>query len=161
MGIVATVLAEVSAEISAQIVLQGREAPKVYIMPGQDIYVPGGDEEGCSSLVATLVDGVAVDNFPEAAPANCVWRPAYILRFGVYRCIPLAEDFGGEDPPADVLNAATIELLNDAEAIICGIRKALNYGGYSYLVERYTPVGPEGGIAGGHWTVLIDSQKSD
>lgn len=161
MSVASEALAAVAEEIKAQIERQGRPGPEIFFMPGQDVYVPIGDGEDCAALIATLVDAVAVDNFPNAATANCVWRPAYILRFGVYRCMPVAADYDGNDPPTDVLNAATTDIIDDSEAIICGIRNALNYGGYSYLVERYTPIGPEGGIAGGHWTVLVDSDRSE
>ena len=155
------VMEAVNEEIAAQITAQGRPAPTQYLVPGAGAYAPGvsADSDECSSIVATLVDGFGTDNFPAPAARSCGSRQARVLRFAVYRCIPVSDDAGNE-PEASEYQAASVDIIRDADAIYCGIRKALEYAGWDYLLGRYIPVGPEGGISGGYWTVTVDTIES-
>jgi hypothetical protein len=153
------VMQAVIGEVEARIAFQERVVPPSYMMPGQDVYVPGIGDGQCSAIIATLTDAFATDNFPETAPRSCGSRQAFVFRFGVYRCFPTAEDFGGEEPSRDAINEASAELLADQDALYCGIRNGLAYAGFTHLLERYTPIGPQGGLAGGHWVVTVDALR--
>lgn len=155
-------LEAINAEIVRLFTVAELPAPQAHIISGVDVGVPGLSGDGdCSSLASGVVSAIAVDNFPSPAATGCGERLAYTLRIGIYRCIPVAEDFGGEEPSAEVIGESSAQILRDLEILYCGIRNALRKEKFDYRMNQYTPVGPQGGIGGGHWDVLIDSLREE
>lgn len=79
---------------------------------------------------------------------------AATLGVGVVRCAHTLDD-QGNPPTADQMTGDTNRLIDDMDDIMSGIQT--NYDWHNKL-GTYTSVGPDGGCAGGEWTVTVRLQ---
>ena len=101
----------------------------------------------------TVVQTVFPSNaFPGAVEfAKCEAPLAASLQVGALRCAPTIGE-GGELPDEGEMLEATLGLISDMGAIhkaiaCCGFRE--------YAIGAYTPLGPNGGCAGGAWDLTV------
>jgi hypothetical protein len=123
-------------------------------LPGNDIAWDGCgecDEGGCG-LGFITVNSV----FPSSTLPNpdfgmtCNAPLAATLTVGALRCIPIAEQEMPDE--LDVIEAGLAIVADMAaihEAIACCM------GANEYVIGQYVSLGPEGGCAGGQWTVTV------
>lgn len=71
-------------------------------------------------------------------------------RFGVLRCVSVLDDQGRPPKPAK-MNTDSLVILADMETM----RESLEENNCVVQVETWTPLGPEGGCAGGEWSVTL------
>jgi hypothetical protein len=88
------------------------------------------------------------ESFPIATfDVQCIRPLAWSIEVGALRCIPQ-----GEEIPTPVQMAeVTLGVVMDARALY----KAVKCCGYEVGIERYQPVGPEGGCVGGFWVAYL------
>jgi hypothetical protein len=90
------------------------------------------------------------DSFPvPTVDFHCAKPTAYALEVGALRCMPQPGDGELADPTTMI--EVSLGQLMDAEALY----RALKCCGLDIAVERYQPVGPEGGCVGGFWTAYL------
>lgn len=76
------------------------------------------------------------------------------LGVGVVRCAHTLDD-QGNPPTGEEMTSDAVKLMEDMEDMFSGI--VTNYE-WHHNVGMYTPVGPDGGCAGGEWTVAVRIQ---
>jgi hypothetical protein len=130
------------------------------IVPGALVaadYVDCGSGSGCGMAwvrLDSLYPSVQFPN-PAAGTGTCATPLAARIEMGVIRCAPVT-DARGEPPGESAQQQATDRQLADAmamyRAIICcqtgTSRRRLSVG-------AYTPIGPDGGYAGGRWLLTV------
>lgn len=95
--------------------------------------------------------------FPNANLAGnpCVMPLAYELEIGALWCAPVARDSRGNPPTVEDQYATTqIQVAAMAamhRAIVC----CLPYERAQVAMGQYTPSGPEGGVVGGVWSLVV------
>ena len=107
--------------------------------------------------VATIVP--ANTNASAAAQARCGptgWHVS--LGVGVLRCVSTVND-QGVAPSVGQLKDDTHQMTKDAEAlkqaILCLDYEGLTMGGTRPNITSWTPLGPDGGCAGGEWYLSV------
>jgi len=80
-----------------------------------------------------------------AVDDRCVRPLAWAVEVGALRCVPQPAD-GNIVDPTSMTEVAVAQVL-DGDALY----RAIKCCGLSVSVERYYPVGPEGGCVGGFW----------
>lgn len=148
----------IAGAIADLFVADGLTRPEALVMPGAELVVPATGDDDCVFVIGQVPRAVFVDNFPQAATNGCAGRPAYEMRFTVFRCLPVGE--AGNDPdPEEVQDVAQL-FVGDERRIRLGICRTLS-GRYEYNFQTWEGSGPQGGIVGGSWTVLVDSAPAD
>lgn len=145
--------------LCAQIIADGSPEPCFCgLMPGETAL---GDYTSCDDR-----DGMAwvrlITAYPSTSlgaastsPNNCSVMLGADIEVGVLRNLPV----GGRDgspPTQDEMNAATAQIVLDAEsarrAILC-CNDSLDV--IDIMLGSWTPAGPQGGLGGGSWTCAI------
>lgn len=89
---------------------------------------------------------------PSAQPGNCSTLLGFDVEIGIVRCAPVIQE-GGEFPSvteqADAVALQIADMMAMRRAIVCCS------GHKDFLLGPYTPVGPDGGVVGGAWTVAM------
>lgn len=109
--------------------------------------------DSCGMAFISLTQSYLYSAFPfPDQEAKCHLPMAHQLEVGILRCIPMPDATGDLPSPA-ALNDAAYQMLRDQDALRCAIRDC-----QSGLVRlgTWTPLGPDGGCAGGAWTVYVD-----
>lgn len=88
---------------------------------------------------------------PSLTPQHCGSPLAVTFRVGVLRCVPQMEE-DGSLPNEEELLEAGLAIVADAAAIWSVVSCCLDE---DVFVGQYTSLGPEGGCAGGEWTVTV------
>jgi hypothetical protein len=90
------------------------------------------------------------DSFPiPVIDDRCVRPLAWSVEVGALRCIPTPGD--GELPSPTVMAEVALAQVMDAQALY----RAVKCCGMEVSVERYFPVGPQGGCIGGFWMAYL------
>lgn len=126
------------------------------ILPGEQIdasYV--SDTEGMAWV--RLVGAFPYSAFPQASMVGnpCVMPLAFELEVGSLWCAPSARDSRG-NPPTMEAQFATAEVQVAAmaamhRAIVC----CMPTQRATAAIGQYTPAGPEGGVVGGTWNLVV------
>lgn len=130
----------------------------VSLMPGSDVPYDYGQESCGGSLWVRLMTSNPSVSFPanDVTVSNCVSTLAYQVEVGVMRPAPLAEVIGQEvELPTETENGdAALQQLDDMESMYAAI---IAFADEVELLTPgfYTPIGPEGGVVGGKWTLAI------
>lgn len=89
---------------------------------------------------------------PLETPNNCGFGMGLDIELGIMRCVPVGSD-DGDPPTAEELLAATdaqvANMMAMQKAVICC--PAINMR--DTRLNSYVPIGPEGGLNGGTWTI--------
>lgn len=126
------------------------------VLPGDAVaadYV--SEDEGMAWV--RLVSGYPYTAFPVAdtAAATCLRPLAFELEVGALWCAPVFADSRGTPPDMAAQFAATETQLAAMaamhRAIVCCVPTERGTG----ALGAYTPVGPEGGVVGGVWSLFL------
>ena len=77
-----------------------------------------------------------------------------VLAVGVIRCAHTLDDQGNSPTPAE-MTSDTTRIMEDMEDMLSGVME--NYE-WTYTMGQWTPLGPDGGCAGGEWIVNVRVQ---
>jgi hypothetical protein len=115
------------------------------VMDGCDCACPDSQGQGDAwvRLVRLDPDGQLFGVGPRGCPTG--WQAA--IELGTYRCVEVPGD--REILPQSVVDYTAAGLLGDMHALIRTVACCSALDDYSSGVEFYSPVGPEGGCAGG------------
>lgn len=112
-----------------------------------------GSTCGMAYVSVETIYPYAIFGIEGADPGSCATMFAMRVQVGVVRCVPVADEDGNMPLPAEVTESA-LDLHADAfalrNAIVCCLESDM------IRLGTWTPVGPQGGCAGGFWTVDID-----
>lgn len=156
-------LCSLAACVCAELTPTGRPGPDLCfcgVLPGDiaDAGLAGLDgncEDGCgmawvrleSAYPAVSVGQVSTDE------NSCGTYLGLDIEIGTLRCIELGED--GEPPSAAAFETAVRQQLSDMEAVRRAVKCCDSLRDLDYLLGVYAPAGPQGGVAGGVWTVSV------
>jgi hypothetical protein len=126
------------------------------VLPGEEVaYDWAGDcETACGMAWVRLVTAYPSTVIGEATgtPGNCGSMIGMDVEVGIMRCIPGMDD-AGNPPSSDDLLAASLwqweDMTTMRRAILCCT------GSKDFLLGAYVPIGPQGGLVGGAWTVSM------
>lgn len=121
----------------------------------------GGDcdddeDGGCGQAWVRLALGYpsVSTGVADVTPNNCATKGfGYDLEVGIMRCIEIGKD--GLALPAEDMLAATqlqvADMLTIQQALLC----CDGLPGEDFVIGQYRPIGPEGGLVGGSWTLSV------
>lgn len=151
-------LAELLERLSEQIrnkELQDRYC-SITIQPGNQVVFDFGDDDCLGMAWVRLVTANPTVAFPAADTSlnNCVHTLAYTVEVGIIGPAPQIDTTLNEFIlPTDVeLFDASMRQMEEMRMMYDAIRNA---DIPEKIVGDYTPVGPEGGVMGGTWAVVI------
>ena len=159
---VKALLTEIAACLCAQIDTDGLVKPCFCgVVPGAAVVADFMPD--CFNNDETALDGMAwvrlVNAYPAFQPGVVVEDPSASviaglgidIEVGILRSIPLPEDGLDEVQSATAVVAQMDDMLTIRRAIVCctELERA------DFLLNRYTPVGPLGGVVGGAFTVMV------
>lgn len=91
------------------------------------------------------------------APNSCNGGATVVVQVGVLRCVKAMND-NGTPPTARAVTADGSDMNTDARELFEWLRTHPWPSPFERgEVVRWTPLGPEGGLAGGHWTLNLRS----
>lgn len=145
-----------------QHVMEVAEEALAHNLPTRRVLVPGGTvpwDNACGQLWVRLVRLLPhTPSGRQAGAASAACRPDYWIAtvgVGVIRCVATVNDRG--QPPKDSrMTDDALGIWADAEALQCalvGLTIPRTYG--PVTVTDWSPLGPEGGAAGGEWGLTI------
>ena len=111
------------------------------------------DDNGLCGMAWVRLSAVAPITgigIPSITVGNCSKSLGFDAEVGIMRCAPTGDSDGSPPPAADLLTSADLQIADMMamyQAIACC--QALD----EFVIETYTPIGPEGGAVGGFWTV--------
>lgn len=127
-----------------------------FLAPGAQVAWDNCCEEGGvgGQLWVRLVN--IVPGWPQRDAAQKCAPRLYTATFGVgvIRCAHTLDDQGNPPTAAEMTGDAT-KINDDMEDMLSGIMSNLEY---QYNLGAYEPLGPDGGCAGGEWTVSVRLQ---
>ena len=133
------------------LVADGFEACLVAVTPGEDVD-PSGVQNGRGLAWVRLASAFGSNSPPAKAVtiSNCTTGLAARIEVGVLRCMPM---------PGRTQASLTQEQLEFAAEAQLGdmllMQRALCCAERPFLLDNYTPLGPQGGVVGGAWSVLV------
>lgn len=142
--------------LCAQIAADGLPEPCFCgLVPGEAPaieYVTDCDDDKCGMAWVRLsavapISGVGV---PNIILNNCNSDIGFDAEVGIMRCAPVGDEQGNPPPADDLLTAADLQIA-DMFTIYRAIACCSALG--DFIIETYTPIGPEGGAVGGFWTL--------
>lgn len=74
-----------------------------------------------------------------------------VLAVGVVRCAHTLDD-QGNSPTAEEMNGDTLGIMDDMEDLFTAITQDYHW---KHTVGRWSPLGPDGGCAGGEWVIQV------
>lgn len=115
-----------------------------------------GGEENCGQLYLRPAGAYHSEIFPiESTQRTCKLPLAYTFELGILRCFPVPDI--EDDPTSDeMMTDWGLSCMEDQAALYqallcCGTPR---FG--DVAVVDWEPVGPQGGVIGGFWTIQID-----
>lgn len=152
-------LAALLESLTAQIRAKGREDDycSITVQPGNAVVFDFGPESGCSGMAwVRLVAANPSASFPNADVGvnNCAYSLAYTVEVGMLGPAPSLEDrLGNFVLPEDTdLFEASMRQADEMQMMYDAIRTS---GIREKVIGDYTPQGPDGGVLGGTWTVVV------
>lgn len=85
---------------------------------------------------------------------NCGKELGMDVEVGVMRLYSVGDSRGNPPTPKQSLDAAALQIL-DAQTMLAAINCCEEISSRDYVVGQYEPLGPEGGVVGGIWTVSL------
>lgn len=121
---------------------------RVLLMPGGEVVWDGSENKGQLWIRVVAI----VPHYPSGAVTGvqgfklgaAAWDATIAL--GILRCVATVDD-RGRPPKASKMSSETEQMLSDASTL-AGI---LNQAEEVAELTAWTPLGPEGGLAGGEW----------
>lgn len=113
----------------------------------------GDCEEACGEAWVRITGAYpsTVVGQPNFNLDNCGASMGVDIEIGVLRCLEVPE--GGEAPtPEQFLEAANVQI-KDMIAIRDAVLCCEHFP--SYILGAWTPIGPDGGLVGGSWTISV------
>lgn len=100
---------------------------------------------------------------PNAEATTCGSPMAAMLNVGVVRCWPVSSSASGKNPPTQRQQEKAAELVySDMAALqraICAcFSQGPSYERVQYVIQGWTPIEPQGALAGGFWSVFISER---
>lgn len=127
------------------------------VLPGDSIAADVGFEcgESCGMAWVRMETAYPATNvgIPDADENTCGNFLGADLEIGVLRCIELPS--GLEVPDAAELESVTAFQVGDMLAMRRAVKCCPALDDVEYLLGTYLPLGPEGGVVGGIWTVSV------
>ena len=156
-------MAALLESLTAEIRKAGKEEDfcAISIYPGTAVPVDFGPESGCRGTAwVRLVGANPSVSFPNADNGinNCVYTLAYTVEMGMVGPAPVMEDrLGNFVVPDDVEQfEASMRMMGELEMMHRAIKNA---GIDQLILGDWTPQGPEGGVMGGLWTMMIGGDE--
>lgn len=157
---VSTVLKDLAACLCAQIEEDGSASPCFCgVVPGGNVtpdYLGGCTAEKCGmawvrlgSAYPSNTPGLAIEE-----TGNCTSGNGIEVEMGLLRCAPMP-DSRGNPPSAEVREAAFDQQVKDMLTMKRAIKCCSSLKPKEYVLNIYTPVGPEGDVLGGFWSLSI------
>lgn len=149
-------LAALAECLCAQIIADGLPEPCFCgLVPGEAPaieYVTNCDDDKCGMAWVRLaaVAPITGVGLPSIVVNNCNAEIGYDAEVGIMRCAPVGDTDGTPPPSDDLLQAADLQIA-DMFAMYRAIACCGALG--DFIIETYTPVGPDGGAVGGFWTL--------
>lgn len=150
-------LDELAVCLCAQIVAD--DLPRVCLcslMPGDAVAFDytGDCENACGMAWVRLATAYpsAIVGVPDLNLRNCSALLGFDVEVGIIRCGPVIQEDGSLPDPAEHVTSAELQI-----ADMLAMRKAIACcrDSNNWILGTYTPVGPEGGVVGGAWTVSM------
>lgn len=85
---------------------------------------------------------------------NCSKELGFDVEIGIMRCYVVGDGRGNPTPPEEVREAAALAAL-DAETMWRAVACCPAITSKEYVMGQYQPLGPEGGVVGGVWTLSM------
>lgn len=156
-------MAALLESLTAEIRAAGKEEDycAITVYPGTAVPVDFGPESGCRGTAwVRLVSANPTVSFPAADNRvnNCGYSLAYTVEMGMVGPAPVMTDrLGNFIAPTDVEQfEASLRMFGELEMMHAAIRGA---GIDQLVLGDWTPQGPEGGIMGGLWTMVIGGDE--
>lgn len=157
--------AELLESLTQQIRAKGRQDDycTITVQPGAAVVYDFGPDSGCGGTAwVRLVGANPTASFPNADVGinNCAYSLAFVMEVGMVRPAPVMEDrLGNFVLPTDVelFDASQVQT-EELQMMFDAIRTA---GIPQKILGDYAPIGPEGGIYGGMWTVTVGGDEDD
>lgn len=148
-------LASLTSCLCQEIVASG--LPEVYIctpLPGEQIAAEYVSEDAGMAWTR-LVSAFPSTTFPAQALVGCFAPLAFEVELGVLYCAP---EPGADGSPPDM--AAQFDATRLQVAAMAAMRRALlccfpTGNSKDLILGPYAPIGPDGGVVGGTWTVWV------
>ena len=93
---------------------------------------------------------------PGETVGNCDKGLGADLEIGIMRCMSSGQPDGGPPSPKELAEAVALQTL-DALAMRAAVVCCPSLGEHDYILGPYTPLGPEGGLVGGIWSLSVGS----
>lgn len=110
-------------------------------------------------VVRVFPTGISGAPFPQAASVslNCAHQLGALIELGIYRCVA-SLDANGNPPDSITRTDESARQIRDMSAIYATIQRNArpNWSKFPIVLQQWTPVGTQGGCAGGFWTLFID-----
>ena len=148
-------MASIATCLCNVLVTQGRETCFCGVVPGEVVSqdFAGNCEVACGMAWVRLGNA-----YPSTTPgqadqtvSNCSKPLGIDIEVGITRCIEVDEDGNSPEELLEATDMQIQDMLAMREAILC----CPDLSAKDYILGSYRPVGPEGGLYGGVWTVYI------
>lgn len=127
------------------------------IVPGTQVAADMGScDHACGQAWVRLITAypaVAPGVGPSDPSAACGTFLGADIEIGVVRCIEVPLD--GSPPDSGMLEAATIQQIDDLALMRSVIACCDGLADIDYVLGTYSPIGPQGLVAGGTWTLSV------
>lgn len=158
---IADVLTDLAACLCAELTPDGAEGPDMCfcgVMPGaQPAMMLSCADGNCKGQAWVRLTGA----YPAVAPAiqsevgtgGCGTFLGFDIEVGIARCIEVPYD--GQAPTVEMQEAAVIAQVDDIQTIRKVIACCPTLRELEYELGTYIPIGPEGVVVAGFWTVSV------
>jgi hypothetical protein len=138
--------------------LEARGLPPVCIctpLPGEQIATDYVTESAGMAWVR-LEAAWPSTAFPNQAvgSSSCKAPLAFAIEIGLAYCAPMSESDGTPPDLASQFEAVELQLAAMA-AMRAAIECCMPANTADYAIGQYTPMGPEGGVVGGSWSIFV------
>jgi hypothetical protein len=153
---VTAILAELAGCLCNQITTDGAD-PVCFcgVVAGDSVAVDYTTEcdDACGMAWVRLVTAVPANGFgiQNTNAGNCGSALGIDIEMGMARCFPVPD--GGEPPEVSAHLAVTAQV--NADMMVMRRAIACCPGSRDWVIDGYTPFGPQGGAVGGFWNLSL------
>ncbi len=116
------------------------------------------DPDTCGMAYVRPATSFPYESFPfPALDDTCQAPVGFEVEIGILRCFPTAEE-DGSLPSPEVITSTAIDVLQDQWALHKAIR-CCEFEEGKVVLGQWTPVGPQGGCVGGHWSAFLNPYR--
>ncbi len=115
-------------------------------------------DDGVGQAFIRVVRIVAAEPFPQQTlvPRSCPPTMAALVEVGVLRCAPTLTSQANAPAPAEV-TATAAQVIADMSVVYSVLKGHVpDWALFPTTLDTWSPIGPEGGCAGGAWQAWID-----